>query len=352
MSPLRVAIAGCGEVARRSHAPALAERSDVKVVGLCDLDADAIETVRRRTGLSCAGFPTVAAMLSAARPDVVHVCTPGRTHADVAAECLRAGAHVLVEKPPALSADAARGLVALAAARGLKIGAVLNTRRRSTTLDLKRALDAGVLGRIVKLHVTHHANIVFSESRYLWDERASKYLVYEFGIHLLDLLVYLCGPHVEIVHVSTTYQPAIDLTTGFDLVVRFADGATATLDLTCDSTRHSSYLTQVNVYGTGMDAFVRYFPPQCRLAAGVQHPIEILKSEVRSVVAVVTKVFSGRYLKHRNETHRIVIGEFIRWIRGESGFETELARVMPTMELLDAVAARIPAYTAPVEVNG
>jgi predicted dehydrogenase/nucleoside-diphosphate-sugar epimerase len=113
---LRIAFIGSGQMARQ-HLHVVSRRGGAAVVGVHDrAEGPAAEFA------AVAGAPaysSVAALISEARPDVVHVCTPPAAHFDSAWAALEGGAHVYVEKPFALSVRDARALLDLASARGL-----------------------------------------------------------------------------------------------------------------------------------------------------------------------------------------------------------------------------------------
>ena len=110
---LRVAFIGAGQMARH-HLQAIARAGrSARIVGIHDPFAEGAAAFAALAGTET--YPTVAALLAEARPDVVHVCTPPAAHVDAAAAALEAGAHVYVEKPFALTARDADRLLELAA---------------------------------------------------------------------------------------------------------------------------------------------------------------------------------------------------------------------------------------------
>ena len=120
MSALRAAIVGAGLMGRW-HA-AYARRAGAQIAAIVDTDPAAATLLRRRHP-SARVFSGLDECLSTEAPDVVHVCTPSALHATQAAAALRAGAHVVVEKPAADSADVARDLIEVAAAAGRQVRA-------------------------------------------------------------------------------------------------------------------------------------------------------------------------------------------------------------------------------------
>ena len=125
---IAVGIAGCGKVARR-HATALRAARGVKLVAAFDVDA----SVARSIGAAVAG--SLAELIE--RVDLVAVCTPPETHAEVAVEALEAGRDVLVEKPLAATLDDADRIVAAAEGRLAAIGFQLRCHRKLPAVATK-----------------------------------------------------------------------------------------------------------------------------------------------------------------------------------------------------------------------
>src|SRR5262245_34676306 len=109
---LRVAIAGCGRIAR-VHCGYLRGLPNVQVVAACDRVASAAAGVAKDFGGE-AIYTDLGRMLDAVRPDAVHVLTPPATHAEVAMIAMQAGAHVLVEKPMAIDIAQADAMIDMA----------------------------------------------------------------------------------------------------------------------------------------------------------------------------------------------------------------------------------------------
>jgi predicted dehydrogenase len=112
---VRAAVVGAG-VMGRWHAREL-ERAGGAVVAVADLDAEMAQ--RLATAHPAARpFGDLERLLAEARPDVVHVCTPTASHAGIAERALRAGAHVLVEKPIAATVAETEQLIEIAESHG------------------------------------------------------------------------------------------------------------------------------------------------------------------------------------------------------------------------------------------
>ena len=100
--PVRVGIAGCGLIAQWHHIPSFIKMRDVKLVAVCDKDIALIDGVARRFNIN-GRYTDFTEMLTSEELDIVDICTPPKTHADLSIRAIEAGCDVLVEKPMALS---------------------------------------------------------------------------------------------------------------------------------------------------------------------------------------------------------------------------------------------------------
>jgi predicted dehydrogenase len=110
---------GCGKIAD-SHAAQIQRIEGCQIVGVCDREPLMAQQLFERFPVK-RYFSEVAELLSEARPDVVHITTPPQSHFDIAKQCLDSGCHVYVEKPFTLHESEARGLIALADEKRLKL---------------------------------------------------------------------------------------------------------------------------------------------------------------------------------------------------------------------------------------
>ena len=95
----RVAVIGTGLIGATSHIPAYQALSDrCEIIAVCDNRKEAAEFVAKRNGIEKV-YTDSAQMLEECRPDIVSVCTPNRYHKDCTIAALKAGAHVICEKP-------------------------------------------------------------------------------------------------------------------------------------------------------------------------------------------------------------------------------------------------------------
>lgn len=141
---LKVAIVGCGKIADQ-HAEQIVHIPGCEIVAVCDREELMARQLRERLNVP-AHFTEVQDLLAKARPDVVHITTPPKTHFQLGKLCLEAGCHAYIEKPFTVYLDEARDLVNLAESRGLKITAGHNAQFSHAANHARRLVAEGYLG--------------------------------------------------------------------------------------------------------------------------------------------------------------------------------------------------------------
>jgi predicted dehydrogenase len=241
---MRTAIVGTGAIAG-AHAEALAAvAGEVDLVAAVDVDAPRLAAFAGAHGIP-GRYGDVAAMLAAERPELVHVCTPPSLHCEQALAALRAGAHVLVEKPPALSLAQLDALDAAQGAGGPYLATVFQHRFGTGARRLCALVDAGALGRplLAVCHTTWFRDQAYFDVPWRGDwttEGGGPTLGH--GIHQMDLLGAVLGDWTELTAVARR-QARDTATEDISLAhVAFASGAVASVVNSVLSPREESYL--------------------------------------------------------------------------------------------------------------
>jgi predicted dehydrogenase len=248
--PIRVAIVGTGNVAR-SHAEALAAAGGdaAALVAVMDTDDRQLASFMTEFGVS-AGYRRLDDLLSVDPPDLVCICTPPSAHYPVALGCLRAGASVLVEKPPTISL---REFDALAAAEGEEGGhrappwfaTVFQHRFGSGQRRLAALAASGALGRplLAVCHTTWFRDQAYFdvEWRGRWDTEGGGPTM-GHGIHQMDMLVDVLGEWTEVSAITRTQARKVATEDVSLAHVTFASGAVASVVNSVLSPREESYL--------------------------------------------------------------------------------------------------------------
>ena len=143
----------------------------------------------------------VAALLDADDIDVVHICTPNATHADLALRALDAGKHVICEKPLATSSDDAKRLVDLAAERGRVAAVPFVYRYHPMVREARARVARGDIGELLTLDCSYLQDWMLLPTDDDWRVRsatggASRAFA-DIGSHLCDLIEFVIGERIR-----------------------------------------------------------------------------------------------------------------------------------------------------------
>jgi predicted dehydrogenase len=188
-----------------------------------------------------------------ARPDVdvVCICTPSGQHAAQAIAAARAGKHILVEKPMALSLADADAMIAAQRTAGVLLAVALQRRSDPVYHGVRAAIEAGALGRLTlgAVGVPYLRPQSYYDSaawRGTWALDGGGALMNQ-GIHLLDLLLWYMGDVVEVQAAAATLTHAIEVEDCVTATLRFSSGALGVVSAT--TTAAPGFPHRVEIYG-------------------------------------------------------------------------------------------------------
>jgi len=249
-------IIGCGWVAS-AHAWGVQSLvgEDVQLVAVTD-------AVRARAEALAGKFDVVRIhddyhdLLADDDISAVSICLPDHLHKDVAIAAAEAGKHVLCEKPLALNVDQADEMLRASHRWGTALGLIMNHRYAPDNIRVKRAIDAGALGRVLVGSVMHSSCLVGDPSGSSpWRGRrglAAGGILTTQAIHFLDLLLWFAGP-VEAVKAWTARlaRPEQDYEDTAAIAMQMASGALSTLITTNGAPIEDDFTgTRIEVQGT------------------------------------------------------------------------------------------------------
>lgn len=342
---LRCGLIGCGGVVQDLHLPAWGGIDDLVIAALCDPNEANLNQVSRRLGVTRI-YTQVDRFLDENRDlDFVSVATPGFTHYDIAGKVMEHGLNLLLEKPVALSLKEALDLQARAERAKIVFGVVQNYRFRDCVLTARRDLEAGRIGRIYQVNTTFHGESLYNEpSPWMWEERRHRTLLYEVGVHFLDLQTYFAGPMARVLAVKVQADEHLGCVTAIYALVEHQNGAVGMIDLQWFA---SSNYTQCQLFGTANDATLKFYPEGYSLYSGRVNPIDEVYIAYQRTLNFVWPTLREKLrpprVHRRAMSHYRLFSGFVQGLRDGSGrIPVSIADAMPTMELLEALA--IPAY--------
>ena len=257
---LRVGIIGLG--IGRSHIEGYQTHPAARVVAVADLDAARVEEQADKYGIA-GRYTDALAMLKAEKLDIVSVCTPNKFHRQYTIAGLEAGAHVLCEKPMAMSSAEAEEMLAAAKKAGKRIMINFSYRFTPQSQALRAQVDSGILGEVYSGRtVWHRRRGMPGFGGWFGDKAlAGGGPLIDLGVHRLDLALWLMGqPKPEWV-LGRTYDHiarAIALREGKSFTVEdlasgyitFANGASLGVEASWAANIKENELMETRLLGT------------------------------------------------------------------------------------------------------
>jgi predicted dehydrogenase len=242
---VRIAIVGSGAIAELAHLPAIRAQSDrAALVAAVDTDPARLADFQHRTDVPNT-YTSLDAMLDNEHPDLVHICTPPAAHTTPAVRCLEAGAWVLIEKPPCLSLGEYDRITAAERDGGPYASVVFQHRFGAGARHLRQLIDSGTLGRplVAICNTTWYRDHAYFAVpwRGKWELEGGGPTM-GHGIHQMDLLLATLGDWTEVRAMAGRLDRDVDTEDVSMAMVRFANGAMASIVNSVLSPREESYL--------------------------------------------------------------------------------------------------------------
>lgn len=227
VSPVRVALIGCGNHAGRCIHPSLPFVPQLRPIAVCDLDEAKARATAARYGIP-ATYTEVARMLAAERPEAAIVVGPGAMNHELGLACLEHGCHLFVEKPPALNPAGARQM-AETAERGALVTLVGHNQRHSPAMRIAHEIVSGPAFGAPTVLFSKYCGAI-PKTPFWGLTPLVRGLLYFQSVHGVDTLRFFGGGLHSVFAQQVT---KIDVPAGgpVSVLLEFASGANGFLDL-------------------------------------------------------------------------------------------------------------------------
>jgi len=259
MAKFGVVVIGAGAIATNAHLPSIMKMPELELKAVADIDLERARHVASSMG-SCLFFSDYNDAIRLRDVDAVVICTPNYLHARMAIDALKAGKHVLCEKPMATNMVDARRMQNFARKQRKVLMVGFTHRYTGFYTLIEEVIGQSILGRIFSTRVrfAHEGPYVSwpAVSDWFFDKKkAAGGALLDMGIHALDLVMSLFGK-IEHLHayVGTLIKP-IEVEDNATLLFRTDEGIIGTIDVSWTS---QSYIGGIEIYGTDGSMLVDY----------------------------------------------------------------------------------------------
>lgn len=209
------------------QAAAIQQISGAKLVAVCGRDE--ARTAEFAAKFGCAGYTDYDRFLQHPGLQVVNICTPSGTHAELGIRAAEAGKHVLTEKPIEINLQRADTLIAACDRAGVKLGVIFQSRFLPAVQRMKRAIDEGRLGKLMlgdALVKWYRAPEYYADSWHGTLAMDGGGALINQAIHTVDLLRWMMGPAESAFAMKSALRyPQIEAEDTLVGTVKFQSGA-------------------------------------------------------------------------------------------------------------------------------
>lgn len=232
---LKIAVIGCGSIAKHRHLPEYAANEHVEITAVCDIVGERAEAAAET--YQAKAYTDYKTLLQEENIDAVSVCLPNYLHAPVSVDALNAGKHVLCEKPMATSTEEADQMIEAAERNGKKLMIGHNQRFVSSHQKARELIASGTIGKVYSFRTAfgHGGPEGWSadgkESWFFKKGEAFIGAMGDLGVHKADLIRYLLQDEfVEVgAFVETSAKQNTDVDDNATLILKSEKGTIGTL---------------------------------------------------------------------------------------------------------------------------
>jgi len=325
----RFGIVGCGRIAQR-HAEHIAKTGQLAAV--CDIDFHKARDLAEK--YKTEAFSSLEDMLRV-KPelDVVSVCTPNGLHATHSIQALKAGVHVLCEKPMAISAKDCSEMIQAAERANKRLFIVKQNRFNPPVVAVKDLIDQGKLGKIysIQLNCFWNRNTEYYKNSWKGTKDLDGGTLYTQFSHFIDLLYWFIGD-VESVQAHTAnfdHQGLIEFEDTGVVILKFLNGAIGTINYT------------VNAFKKNMEGSLTIFAEKGTIKIGGQYlnELEYQSLEVEPIGNLPPGNPANNYGQYVGSmsNHDKVYENLVNVLDGRASIATSGMEGLKTVEIIEKI---------------
>jgi predicted dehydrogenase len=340
LSLVRFGFIGAGQIAHYA-ADSVLKHPHAKLVAIQDPHLERRTVLQKKHALEYA-HEAVEEILANPSVDAVYIAVPNKFHVPLTIQALEAGKHVILEKPFAMNVAEAQAAIAASKKSGRVLFVGMNQRFSPDSQKIKKLVDDGVFGEIyhAKAWWRRRTGIPKLGTWFGSKEMAGGGSLYDIGVHMLDLCLYTMKNFEPVSVVGATYtkfgnrglgeggwglSDRSDITFDVDdfatAFIRFANGATVTLDTTWAAHQAEENSDNVQIFGTEAGATLR----PARLFRN--------KANLPAMYEVIDDLKIPIPMPHEDRFHN-----FINHLRGEEELCVTPDQALAVQKILDGIA--------------
>src|SRR6266478_4831375 len=252
---LRFALIGCGVIGP-THAEAINSLPDAELVAVADIVPARAQKLADEYGVNA--YTDIQEMLAREQLDVVNICVPSGLHGEIACQAMRAGKHVIIEKPMEIRLETIDEMLRVQREANVKLAVISQHRFDPASMHVHQLLEEQAFGRLVlgNTLVPWWRSQAYYDSgawRGTWALDGGGVLLNQ-AIHSIDLLQWFMGPVKSIYAYTDTLVHSVETEDVAVAVLRFTNGALGTIVATTGA--YPGVSTRIEIFGDKGSAII------------------------------------------------------------------------------------------------
>lgn len=227
----KLGIIGFGGMAGNHYKQLSKKNVPVEIKGVYDINPERMEDAKAK-GL--VAYESREALINDPELDIVLVAVPNQFHRDYSIEALRAGKHVLCEKPVTITSSDLEDVMAVAKETGKLFTIDQNRRVNKDYVLMKRTVETGLIGKpyVIESRVEGSRGV---PEGWRTDKAQGGGMMLDWGVHLIDQIMYMYPDKVTSVYCQmfSLYYPEVD--DNFRLIMTLENGVTAQIEVSTNN---------------------------------------------------------------------------------------------------------------------
>lgn len=328
---IRFAIVGCGRIAQR-HAEHISKQASL--VAVCDIDRSKAD--KFGSEYQAKVFYSIDELLASGEPiDVISICSPNGLHAEHSIKSLKAGFHVLCEKPMAISVSDCGEMIKAAEQANKRLFAIKQNRFNPPIVAVRSAIEQGKLGKIysIQLSCFWNRNPDYYANSWKGTKQLDGGTLFTQFSHFIDLLYWMIGDvkKVQSYMGNFAHQDIIEFEDTGVVILEFYNGVLGTINYT------------VNSYQKNMEGSLTIFGEKGTVKIGGQYLNELEYQNIEDYkienLPVGAKANSYGTYQGSMSNHDKVYENLIAVLTHNASISTNAFEGLKTVEIIDKIYA-------------
>ncbi len=326
---IKFALIGCGRIAQR-HAEHIDKFG--KLVAVCDTVKEKADALALQYNAN-AYYDVTELLTSGMDADVVSICSPNGVHAQHTILSLKAGFHVLCEKPMAINVHDCGEMIKTAEQHNKRLFAIKQNRFNPPVEAIKKIIDEGRLGKLfsVQLSCFWNRNEDYYHNSWKGTKELDGGTLYTQFSHFIDLLYWMIGDikDVEAYTANFAHQNTIEFEDTGVVILKFQNGAIGTVNYT------------VNSYGKNMEGSLTIFGEKGTVKIGGQYlnELEYQNIEGYTIENLPVGNTANNYGNYQGSmsNHDKVYANIVDVLANNASISTSAFEGLKTVEIIDKI---------------